>query len=106
MSLETCNILNQAKLKHRSSLKLPQWSRDGYYRTQGTVLDVILNEAIKCHSKGKRVVLPDFKDTIERVNHNDLSENEFLKRYEFGSKPVIIQGVADKWPGLHNWKLN
>lgn len=32
MSEETCNFLNYAKLKHRSSLKLEDWSRDGYYK--------------------------------------------------------------------------
>ena len=44
--------------------------------------------------------LPDFKDTIERVNYNELNEQEFINRFEFGSKPVIINGVADNWPGL------
>ena len=70
------------------------------------MLDVILKEAQRCHRKGKRVKIDGFEDTIERVNYNELSEKEFLQRYEFGSKPVIIKGVADNWPGLKNWKLN
>jgi len=67
------------------------------------VLDSLLNEAIKAHSRGERINLPNFKDTIECVNYNDLSEQEFINRFEFGSMPVIIQGVANKWPGLKSW---
>lgn len=35
-----------------------------------------------------------------------MSENDFIDQFEFGSKPVIIQGVADKWPGLQSWRMN
>ena len=35
-----------------------------------------------------------------------MSEQAFLKHFEFGSKPVIIQGIADDWPGLKNWRIN
>ena len=99
MSLETCNFLNYAKLKHRSSLKLEDWSRDGYYKRQHEVTDILLKAAIKARKKNKRVDIIErspegienrFQDTIERVNYNDLSCDEFLERFEFGSKPVII----------------
>lgn len=46
-----------------------------------------------------------FKDTIERVNYNELSEQEFIRRFEFGSMPCIINGVADNWRGLTEWKI-
>jgi histone arginine demethylase JMJD6 len=70
------------------------------------VLDTLLQEAVKCGSLGQRVNLPDFQDTIERVNYNDLSEKEFIQRFEFGSKPVIIKNVAQDWSGLKGWQLN
>lgn len=47
-----------------------------------------------------------FTDNIERVNYNDLSEVEFLRRFEFESRPAIIQGVADEWKGLKDWRMN
>ena len=43
--------------------------------------------------------MPDFKDNIDRVNYNELSEDEFLNKYEHGSMPVIIKGVANDWRG-------
>lgn len=42
MSEETANVLNQAKLKHRSSIKLAKWQQDGYYLKQAEVLDKTL----------------------------------------------------------------
>lgn len=47
-----------------------------------------------------------FRDTIERVEYKDLNEEEFIRRFEFGSKPVIIKGVADDWKGLTEWRMN
>lgn len=109
MCEETCNILNQAKLKHRTSIKLPKWQQDGYYLRQGEVLDRTLSAAIDARRQGKRVQIDGphgFTDNIERVNYNDLSEQEFLRRFEFGSRPVIIQGVADDWNGLKDWRVD
>jgi hypothetical protein len=28
---------------------------------------------------------------------------EFLEKYEHGSKPVIITGLVEKWPALREW---
>ena len=43
---------------------------------------------------------PDtFTDTIERVNVNEISVEEFIDRYERGSRPCIITGVTENWPG-------
>ena len=47
-----------------------------------------------------------FTDTIERVNVNDLTVEEFLERYERGNRPCIITGVAETWPGNSEWQLN
>ena len=45
-------------------------------------------------------------DTIERVQYSELDEKTFLQKYEFCSKPVIIQGVCNDWKGKTEWKLN
>ena len=44
-----------------------------------------------------------FTDTIERIGVNDLTVDEFIERYEKGSKPVIITGVTDEWPAKKEW---
>ena len=99
MCLETCNFINYAKLKHRSALKLEDWSKDGYYKRQHEVTDTLLKAAIEARKHNRRVDIvqrsPDgietrFRDTIERVKYHDLSCEQFLDKYEFGSKPVII----------------
>jgi histone arginine demethylase JMJD6 len=90
------------------ALKLADWSRDNYYRTQDEVMGPTLAVAEEVEAKGlprTGAKFPDFVDTIERVQYNDLTEDKFIELFEFGSKPVIIQGVADDWNGLQDWKM-
>ena len=94
MLSDTTQAINDVKLQHRSHMKLEDWSKDCYFQKQSFVLDLLLKEAKLCFKSNMRVSLPYFQDTIERVNYNSLTENQFIDRYEFGSKPVIIQGVA------------
>ena len=46
-----------------------------------------------------------FTDTIERINCNDLTVEEFIERYEKGSRPCIITGVTENWRGNTEWQL-
>ena len=46
-----------------------------------------------------------FTDTIERVDANALTVEEFIERYERGSRPCIITGVADTWAGKSEWQV-
>ena len=75
MGPKTCNIMNHAKLRHRSSISLKDWSSLDYYIRQGVVLDKILNCAIEARKDGVRTIFPDhsFVDNIERVRYDDLS---------------------------------
>lgn len=68
--------------------------KDGYYRKQGEVCDRIL--------KGED---DTFQDTIERIHVDDMTFEEFVEKYERGSKPVIIQGVVDSWSAKHEWTV-
>lgn len=95
MSSETEAKLNEVKLKHRSSLSLDDWQRDRYYEKQDYVCDRIL--------RGED---PSFKDTIERVHVDEITVEEFLEKYEKGSRPVIIRGIADRWPAMREWQLD
>ncbi len=77
------------KSKHRSHMLLRKWSEDGYWNRQNDVLKVSDPET--------------FTDTIERVNINDISVEDFLEKYEKGSRPVILTGVSDTWRGMEEW---
>ena len=84
--------MNYIKSMHQSSLLLRNWSKDGYWCRQ--------NEVLKVND-------PDsFRDTIERINVNDLTVEEFIERYEKGSRPCIITGAAENWSGMQEWQLN
>ena len=84
MSDAVREAIDQAKLKHRTSLSLDDWCSSKYFEKQNEVCDRIL--------RGED---PDFRDTIERIHVDDYSFEEFIEKYEKGSKPVIIQGVVD-----------
>ena len=77
------------KSKHRSEMLLRKWAQDGYWCRQNEILKV--NDPTV------------FTDTIERIHINDLTVEEFIERYERGSRPVIIQGVAETWAGNQEW---
>lgn len=79
------------KSKHRSSLLLRKWSIDGYWCRQ--------NDVLKIEDPAS------FTDTIERVHINDITVEEFMERYEKASRPCIITGVTDTWPGMEEWQL-
>lgn len=92
MSDAVREAIDQAKLKHRTSLSLDDWCSSKYFEKQNEVCDRIL--------RGED---PDFRDTIERIHVDDYSFEEFIEKYEKGSKPVIIQGVVDQWPAREEW---
>ena len=95
MSAETEAKLNEVKLKHRSSLALEDWQRDRYFDKQ----DYVCNRVLRGED-------PNFRDTIERVHIDSVTMGEFLERYERGSKPVIITGLAERWPAMREWQLD
>lgn len=45
-------------------------------------------------------------DNIQRIHYDQVSKNEFVDLFEKQSRPVIIQGVADSWAGLKEWRMN
>ena len=61
------------KAKHRTEILLPEWSKDSYYKKQNQVLRA-----------------DTFKDTIERVHIDNITVEDFINKYERGSRPVII----------------
>jgi hypothetical protein len=37
----------------------------------------------------------EFRDTLERIHVDDMTQGEFIEKYERGSIPVIIRGATD-----------
>ena len=66
MSSQLIQKMNYMKSKHRSNLLLRKWSQDGYWCRQ--------NELLKVNDPEK------IKDTIERVNINNLTIEKFVER--------------------------
>jgi hypothetical protein len=105
MSDKVIELVNEVKLKHRTGKQIAQqheysscsigfslnkWHKDGYYKKQEEV----------CELRTCGV-----KDTIERIHVDDMSFEQFIEKYEKGSKPVIIQGVVKQWQANKNWQL-
>ena len=91
MSTQLKQKINYTKVKHRGGHLLRHWSKDGYWCRQNDILKVKDPET--------------FEDTIERVNVNDVSVEDFIERYERGSRPCILTGVAESWQGNTEWQL-
>lgn len=74
------------KAKHRTGMLLKDWSRDKYWQRQAEVLQ-------ECH------------DNIQRVHIDKITPDEFIEKFERGSRPVLIEGAADDWPARKNWQV-
>jgi histone arginine demethylase JMJD6 len=46
-----------------------------------------------------------FVDTIERINVNDVTVEQFIEKFEKGHKPCIITGITDNWPANQEWQV-
>lgn len=63
----------RAKRKGRPELKPEDWYKHGYASKPDVWRDI------------------DFKDTMTRINYHEVSEEEFIERFEKPGRPVIIQ---------------
>jgi len=44
-------------------------------------------------------------DTLERIDQNEVSEEEFVRRFELPYLPVAIKGVTKEWSANYKWTL-
>jgi histone arginine demethylase JMJD6 len=44
-------------------------------------------------------------DHIERVHENSLSPEEFVRRFERAQRPVMLQGITERWSASKNWTV-
>lgn len=45
-------------------------------------------------------------DTMERIDVDQISPEEFIEKYEKPYKPVVITGIQKHWPALQKWTLH
>ena len=44
-------------------------------------------------------------ESIERVDASTLTVEEFARRFEIASRPVILTGLIEQWPASTNWSF-
>jgi hypothetical protein len=50
---------------------------------------------------------PDaIRDNVPRIHVQDVSEAEFVERYERVYKPVVITGVTNEWKASYKWTVS
>ncbi|KAF9585971.1 hypothetical protein BGW38_010739 [Lunasporangiospora selenospora] len=49
--------------------------------------------------------IPDSFDTLERIDYDKVSREEFIKRFEEKNRPVVIRGVTNDWGACKNWNV-
>ncbi|XP_065354091.1 bifunctional arginine demethylase and lysyl-hydroxylase PSR [Calliphora vicina] len=47
----------------------------------------------------------EVKDNVERINEREVSNQEFIKRFEEPYLPVVIEGSQQGWQALEKWTL-
>lgn len=47
-----------------------------------------------------------FVDNVDRIHLNNVSLEEFIKRYEKPGKPIVIKGVQDNWRARSKWTIS
>ena len=87
MSDKCKKIVNKAKLKQRSEMKLEDWEK--YKYSSDTWCEDMLNKITN--------------SSISIEDYDKLSESDFIEKYEKPSIPVIIRGVTNDWPAQTKW---
>lgn len=77
-----------AKVKARSELNQCGW--EPHRIVQNDSIDLDLNNS---------------KDTIQRVDFNDITIEEFRERFEKPGVPCIITGLTNNWAAQTKWTI-
>jgi histone arginine demethylase JMJD6 len=73
-----------------SELTLPEWQKHGFAQKRKDLTDI---EAAR-----KR-------DTVTRINYDEVSKEEFIERFEKPGQPVVILGCTEGWKANAEWTL-
>jgi hypothetical protein len=82
-------VCDKAKKKHRSDIKLRDWSKYNYYKSNWT--ERMLKEPLKGMCE------------IPYEDSNNLTVEEFREKYEKLNKPVILTNITKKWKAAKAW---
>ncbi|KNC98984.1 uncharacterized protein SPPG_05938 [Spizellomyces punctatus DAOM BR117] len=55
------------------------------------------------HCFSTRSFLVCSRDCVERINYDEVSEEEFIRRFEEPAIPVVIEGATRTWPAEKRW---
>lgn len=89
MSKNAEKEMNEAKLKDRSYMKLSEWSKHNYYRDNW------------CHKMIE--LFSNQENSLQIINCDETSVEEFRNKYEKLNIPVIIKGNTNKWKANKLW---
>ncbi|KAI1316920.1 jumonji domain-containing protein 6 [Mortierella claussenii] len=75
--------IRRAKLRARSELDIFQWDKHQFAQQD--------------------FHLPESYDTLQRIDYDKVSREEFIENFEEKSQPVVIRGVMEGWGASKNW---
>jgi histone arginine demethylase JMJD6 len=84
--------LLSAKKEARSELSISGGGWNKYGAAASNVLDTSILDAV-----------PAAEHRVPRVHIRDLTEEEFIEKYEKPRLPVIIEGLLDEWQANNKW---
>jgi len=61
----------------------------------------VINNYYKCFDLSPGLV----NDNVERIDINQISQDQFVEKYEKLYKPVVIKGATDNWKAKYKWTL-
>jgi len=91
MSQRAEEVTNKAKRKHRTDIKLKDWSRYNYYKSD--YCERILKNPLKGMYE------------IQYEDANTLSVESFREKYESKYIPLVITNLTDKWKAKKYWNF-
>jgi hypothetical protein len=89
MSKSAESEINQAKKKQRSDMELEEWEINKYY------LDNWCEKMLQNP--------PESPLQVSYENYRELSEEDFILKYESLSKPLIVKGGTKNWRAEEKW---
>ena len=82
--------MERAKSRHRTDIKVGEWTK--YAHAEKPPLVALEGVPPCCPS-------------VDRVHCSNLSDEDFIARYERPGQPVMLAGLADAWPAVRRWTM-
>ena len=97
--------IREAKKKARPELSTRElWVEKDYVNTFNVDVERVNDNLERVHVKVHNDINFHKKNPIFLL-HQDVSPEEFIRRYEAPYKPVAIRGVTETWSASYKWTL-